>query len=88
MDVEEYNNIQEAKEAQTRERKELQKDCIKIDESAKWRCFTCDDEYLRLVIYGKVHEPYYFRRCPNCGNRTKGKKFSSNVKGLMPDDEV
>lgn len=86
MDVEEYNSIQEAKEAQSRERKELQKDCLKIDESAKWQCFECEDDHLRLVIYRKVNEPYYFRRCPNCGNRTKGKKFDDSVKGMELED--
>lgn len=88
MDIEQYHNIQEAKEAQSKERNELKKTKTVIDEAAQWRCFSCDEEYLRLVIYKKVHEPYYFRRCPNCGNRTKGKKFDDNVKGIKPEDKI
>lgn len=87
MDVEEYNNIQEAKEAQSRERKTLQKDCLDIDETAKWQCFECENDYLRLIIYQKVNEPYYLRRCPSCGNKTKGKKFDSSVTGVLPEDK-
>lgn len=88
MDVEEYNSIQEAKEAQSRERKELQKDVIKIEQNAKWQCFECDADSLRLVIYRKVNEPYYFRRCPSCGNRTKGKKFNNSVEGIGLGDQI
>lgn len=88
MDMEDYNNIQEAREAQTRERKELNSDKRLIDEAEKWRCFSCEEDYLRLVIYKKVNEPYYFRRCPNCGNRTMGKKFNDNIKGIKPEDDI
>ena len=88
MDIEQYNNIQEAREAQSKERVELKKTHAVIDEAVQWRCFSCDEEYLRLVIYKKVNKPYYFRRCPNCSNRTKGKKFDDNVKGIALEDEV
>ena len=88
MDMEQYNNIQEAREAQSRERKELQKDIVRIDETTQWQCFECDSDCLRLVIYCKVNEPYYFRRCPNCGNRTKGKKFDDSVKGIGLEDQT
>ena len=87
MDMDNYTNIQEAREAQTRERKELKKDKKQIDESAKWGCYSCGEDFLRLVIYQKVNEPYYFRRCPTCGNRTKGKKFDDSIEGIRPEDE-
>jgi len=85
MNIEDYNNIQEARAAQLREREELKHCRIEIDETAQWQCFSCGDDYLRLVIYHKVNEPYYLRRCPNCGNRTKGKKFDNSVKGVKPE---
>ena len=80
--MDDYNNIQEAREAQLRERKELKSANTKTDEEAQWRCFTCNGDHLRLVIYQKVNEPYYFRRCPSCGNRTKSKRFDDSVKGV------
>ena len=87
IDMDDYNNIQEAREAQLRERKELKKENKKVDESERWSCFSCKEDYLRLVIYQKVNEPYYFRRCPYCGNRTKSQKFDDSVEGIRPGEE-
>lgn len=46
------------------------------------KCFTCSEGDLELLMYYKVGEAYYFRKCnnPNCKNRTKGKKWTPEVK--------
>lgn len=85
MDMDDYMNIQEAREAQLRERKELKQENKTIDDIERWKCFSCKEDHLRLIIYQKVDEPYYFRRCPTCSNRTKGKKFDDTVEGIEDD---
>ena len=71
-----------------KERKELKKEKKKIDDTERWACFVCKEDFLRLVIYQKVNEPYYFRRCSGCGNRTKGKKFDDSVEGIRPGEDI
>jgi len=88
INIEEYQNIQEAKEAQMRERIALKKDIETLEDAERWRCFSCEEDYLRLVIYQKVDQPYYFRRCPSCGKRTKAQKFNVDIKGPLPDEKT
>ena len=45
-------------------------------------CYQCRQENLQIAKYFKIGVAYYYRRCPNpgCGYRTKGKKFTPDVK--------
>ena len=47
-----------------------------------WTCFHCKVGQLELVKYYKMGDAWYYRKCsePNCKNRTKGKKWSPDVK--------
>jgi len=87
MNMEDYQNVQEAIAAHKREREQLKKDESVIDEMSRWKCFSCEEDYLRLVIYQKIDKPYYFRRCPNCGKKTNSKQFKDNVEGPLPDEQ-
>ena len=40
--------------------------------------------YLEISLYSKLGQTYYFRKCNNCSNRTKGKRYDSeSVKGII-----
>lgn len=46
-----------------------------------WKCHECSDGHLEINIYSKLGEPWYFRQCNNCTNRTKSQPHTPNVKG-------
>lgn len=50
--------------------------------SKDWFCFQCQVGKLELVKYYKIGEAWYYRKCsePNCKNRTKGKRWTPDVK--------
>ena len=51
-----------------------------IKEAKKdWSCFKCKEGQLKIFIINKVGVPHYFRKCDSCENRTKLKKYSSEV---------
>lgn len=52
----------------------------------KWLCFACGDGQLMLVVYPRVDVLHYFRRCNNCGHRTKSQQFDESVEGLKEDE--
>jgi hypothetical protein len=81
VDFEEYSNIKEALEAQQREDVVFEQQNAEREITAKWRCFQCSEDYLRLVIVQRPDGDFYFRKCPKCENRTRLKPFSENVQG-------
>lgn len=48
----------------------------------QWQCYECESGVMRLVTIHRVGEPYYFRKCDNCDNRTKMKKYTDEVQGV------
>jgi len=51
-------------------------------EREQWVCFECNKGILKLVIINKPNEKIYFRKCDNCGKRTRTKKYTKDVKGI------
>ncbi len=50
----------------------------------KWLCNDCRQSHLEIVIFTKMGQPHYFRKCTNCPNRTKSQCYdSSKVTGIM-----
>jgi hypothetical protein len=43
-------------------------------------CFKCGAGNLVLVKYYKINEAFYFRKCDKCPHRTRGKRFTPDVK--------
>lgn len=76
-----FDNVEEAMGAKTREDEILE--VQKLIEH--WRCFSCKDDYLRLIIIQRPDGAFYFRKCPNCENRTRLKPLGEHVEG--PPDE-
>jgi arginine utilization protein RocB len=51
----------------------------------RWKCFKCGKGMMKLIIFNKVSEKWYFRSCtnkPQCTHRTEAQKFHDNVEGV------
>ncbi len=44
----------------------------------EWKCRECSDGFLEIVLYSKMGEPWYFRKCNglNCAHRTKSQHYN------------
>lgn len=55
------------------------------DLKKEWACKepSCTG-YLEITMYSKLNLTYYYRKCSECQNRTKGQRYdSSSVKGIV-----
>ena len=50
-----------------------------------WLCNDCRQGHLEIVLFTKLANTMYYRRCSNeeCVNRTKSQKYTPQVTGLM-----
>ena len=85
IDLDHFTNIKEALEAQQREdivfEKESQQREKQVDLKKRWLCRKCSEDYLRLVVIQRPDGDFYFRKCPECKNKTRLKPFTENVQG-------
>ena len=49
----------------------------------EWACRECESGFLEIVLYSKMGVTQYYRKCNNCTNRTKGKRYEETVKGII-----
>lgn len=82
IDVEHFQNLKEIVKKQRKEDLDLYKEEEHKSLEEKWKCHKCDDGVLRIVIIDRRNGVFYFRRCPSCGNRTKVKPYTEDVKGV------
>lgn len=52
-----------------------------------WKCDECGVGHLEIVIYNKMEESWYFRQCNYCNKRTRSKKYSPEVKGIVRKED-
>lgn len=50
------------------------------DKPKNWECHKCETGILKLIKYTRAGEEWYFRQCHECLNRTRGKKWSEDIK--------
>ena len=48
-----------------------------------WACRECQTGFLEIVLYSKLGVTHYYRKCNSCENRTKGKRYGEQVKGIV-----
>lgn len=49
-----------------------------------WACNSCSTGFLEITLYTKIGQTFYYRKCSECQNRTKGKRYDSeSVKGII-----
>jgi len=85
IDLDRYTNLRDIIEAH-----ELEDDEFDIKESLeeskkKWECFDCKEGILNLIMITKCGDPFYLRRCNNCGKKTRLKKYDETVKGIKAE---
>lgn len=50
---------------------------------AKWRCHEGGCEgHLEIIVYSKMGQPWYYRQCSDCSNRTDAKPHHAGVEGI------
>ena len=49
----------------------------------EWLCRDCQTGILEICLYSKLGQTHYFRRCNNCPKRTKGQRYTAEVKGII-----
>lgn len=82
IDYERFENLSEVMEAQAKEEKGLEKKIKEIDVAERWKCFDCEGDYLRIIVINRPDGPFYFRRCPSCGRKTKSKPLKNDTEGI------
>ena len=49
----------------------------------RWSCKECESGHLEIIIFNKISESHYYRKCTACPNRTKSQKYSPQVAGII-----
>lgn len=80
IDLDHYNFVKDLLESDNFNETPIKVTNKKLEE--KWSCYKCDSGILRLIIVNKCGEPYYFRKCDYCENKTKTKKYNEDIKGV------
>ena len=98
IDLDEYGQLkktikkhqkQDPKQDQKQEKKQQPNDILeKLRQEWKCRDDGCGG-YLQIFLYNRANETYYFRKCSEmgCKNRTKSKKYTPEVKGIMKKED-
>jgi len=86
IDLDRYDQVREIIEEHYSERKnEGQEILDKMKE--EWRCHQCRTGLLEIFLFNKINETYYYRKCNGCTNRTKSKKYTPSVRGIIKKEE-
>ena len=88
IDINQYQNLKEIIESQEDfySFEDKQEELKKLKD--KWKCKECDKDILRLIIVPRLDGSFYFRRCQNCGHKTKLKKYTEDIEGIEVDDTI
>lgn len=82
LDIDRYENLKELVDKHNEQDLEEQK--IKEEEflNKKWQCHECHEGVLKLKILERRDGIWYYRSCNLCKNRTKLKRYNSEVEGI------
>jgi len=87
IDLDDYNNVKELLDKYYYEDKLEEREDILEKLKDEWKCLQCGTGYLEIVLYTKQGNPWYFRKCTTCSNRTKAQKHNPNVKGVLKGEK-
>jgi membrane-anchored glycerophosphoryl diester phosphodiesterase (GDPDase) len=68
-----------AKKEQSLKSIEDKKEMTFKDMESKWKCFKCGTGVMRIIMFNKLNEKWYLRKCSFCENRTNAQKLDDNV---------
>lgn len=50
----------------------------------EWACKKCSNGYLEIIIFNKLSDTFYLRKCNSCDNRTRSQRYDAKiVKGIV-----
>lgn len=52
----------------------------------EWQCRQCGTGFLEINLYTRHDGTFYFRHCNNCIHRTRAKRYTPDVKGIIKPD--
>jgi hypothetical protein len=86
IDVDRFEAIKELCQEDEENFKNTQEDPNSNIEALKreWSCLKCKSGWLEIILYSKLGQTFYYRKCNKCDHRTKGKRYNSeSVKGIV-----
>lgn len=88
LDLDRYSTIKDMVEEHHMEDKAEHTESLLESLKQQWKCRECTIGFLGIIMYTKMGNPWYFRKCSNlsCNNRTKSQKYTSEVRGLINED--
>lgn len=90
VDLDRYSHIKDiVQEHMLQEEAVSAQDMLEKEKQA-WRCHEggCVG-FLEIILYTKMSETWYFRKCSHCSNRTKSQTYTPSVRGIIkqPDPD-
>ena len=82
IDINRYENLQDLIHKFDKQEVEESLEKNKQDEEKRWKCFECEEGTLRLKVIERPNGIVYLRKCDNCVNKTKLKKWNKEVNGI------
>lgn len=81
VDMEQYSFVKDFMEAHDCDMTApIEKDMRQAEQ--RWQCYECGEGILKLITIFKVGVPHYFRKCSECENKTKLKRYTDDVEGI------
>ncbi len=80
-----YEGIRDLLEQQAAEEAQTIKKQNKEELLKRWKCHKCDTGIMKLIILPRPDGPRYFRKCSDCENRTRLKKYTDDVEGITDE---
>jgi hypothetical protein len=83
IDLDRYDTVKEMIQEHYQEERAQEGQDILDNLKKSWTCHECHEGHLEIILYNKLDSTWYFRKCVNCGNRTKSQKYTPDVKGII-----
>lgn len=86
LDLDRFTNVKELiEESYTAGQESAGKEVIETLKKT-WACEECKEGYLEIILYNKLQDTWYYRKCTCCPHRTKAQKYDPNqVKGIIKE---
>jgi len=80
-----YDGIKDLLEQQAAEEIQVSTKESKEALLKRWKCHQCEFGIMKLIVIPRLDGPRYFRKCTECANKTKLKKYTEDVEGITDE---
>lgn len=88
LDIDRYSQVREMIEEHYQDDKAKEGQDILDNLKKQWLCKECNVGHLEIVLFNKISDTFYFRKCSSCENRTKSQRYDSKtVQGIIKNKE-